>query len=145
MLSNKITIALAAGLVFLGIAYHLKSQELNDFKLQVQEERAKALEDSLALQKQIEDLRLQNEKDNEEANKTVNALRARIANGVHIPATNRAMRPDSRAENRENECRLSAEFADRLVSIAEKGDRAIRKLNQCIDSYNALRARSKND
>lgn len=138
MIFNRV-IMIGAGSIItaLALAYLYKSYQLSELEAQLAAEREKAMEQSLQLKDQIEDLRIKNEKDNQEASATIANLRRRIANGVHIPAA-KPVSQNTRAQDGEDGCRLDPDTADRLISIAEKGDRAIRALNQCIDSYNAI-------
>lgn len=124
-------------IVFLGSALFLSCNRLNTLKTELLQAENKALEQSLALQNQISDIeeKYQNEKENSE--RALAELRSRIASGVQLK--NRNLSGNSSSENRENDCRLSAETASALVDIAAKGDEAVRRLNQCIDQYNELR------
>lgn len=137
ILNRVIMIGAGTAITALAIAYLYKSYQLSELETQLAAEREKAMEQSLQLKDQIEDLRIKNEKENQQADATIANLRRRIANGVRLPAA-QPMPQNTGAKDGKDGCRLDPELAERLISIAEKGDRAIRALNQCIDSYNAI-------
>lgn len=117
---------------------YYKSSEISDLKDQIIAAQAEASKKSLQLQEKITNLEDQNNADKKAHEKIVNNLRRRIANGLQLSADN-TNSSDSTAKDSKTACRLSREIAGDLISIAERGDRAIIDLNQCIDSYNALR------
>lgn len=137
ILNRVIMIGAGTAISALALAYLYKSYQLSELETQLAAEREKAMEQSLQLKDQIEDLRIKNEKENQQADATIANLRRRIANGVRLP-TVQPMPQNTSVKNGEDGCRLDPDTADRLISIAEKGDRAIRALNQCIDSYNTI-------
>lgn len=136
---DKVMTAGAAVIIgILAVAFFIKDKELQDLQLQLEKERTIALEKSLSLEQNIEKLRIQNEKENKEAAATISDLRARIQHGVRLPRV-QTMPADTRAEDRKDGCDLDPGAGAIIIGIAERGDKAIRALNQCIDSYNAIR------
>ena len=137
ILNRVIMIGAGTAITALALAYLYKSYQLSELETQIAAEREKAMEQSLQLKDQIENLRIKHEKENQQADATITNLRRRIANGVRLPAV-QPVPQNTSVKNGEDGCRLDPELAERLISIAAKGDRAIRSLNQCIDSYNAI-------
>lgn len=124
-------------LIGLASALLFSCQRLNSLQDELKEAQRKALEQSIVLTNQINDIKEAYSNDQKEADAIISDLRQRVANGVHIK--NRDLPADSTSKTGEDGCDLSARTAGDLISIAERGDKAIRQLNQCIDSYNALR------
>ena len=125
-------------IVFLASALFLSCNRINDLKEDLAEAQQNALKESIRLNNKISDIEENYKNEQENAKTVISNLRERVANGVRI-SKDRDVSASARSKDREDECRLSSETANELVSIAEKGDEAIRKLNQCIDSYNAIR------
>ena len=97
----------------------------------------KALQKSIELNNQIAEIKEAYQNEKEFNKKTIDDLRAKYANGLQY--RNKSVQTSSSAQNREDECRLSAGVINRLIDIAGKGNECIIRLNACIDSYNALR------
>jgi hypothetical protein len=78
------------------------------------------------------------------ANKASKDLHDHIASGalrLSVPVTScGAVSNDSSTTggNHEASAQLDPEFAQSLVGLTERGDKAIIELNSCIDSYNSL-------
>lgn len=103
----------------------------------------KQSEANLALQKEymksVEDIEIKYKKEKEQDEKTIKALRASINNGtvrLSIPTTKSRITTTPSGETR---AELDPETANSLISITEDGDKAIRDLNQCVDTYNKVK------
>ena len=100
-------------------------------------------EANLSLQKEymksVEDLEIKYKKEREQDEKTIKTLRDSINNGtvrLSIPTTTSRITTTPSGEKR---AELDPETANSLISITEDGDKAIRDLNQCVDTYNKVK------
>lgn len=90
------------------------------------------------------DAQLIKEKNN--AQKTIDALRADVRSGalrlyaVSNATCGSADGADTAAQFGEARTELDPAFAESLITIAADGDEAIRELNHCIDAYDSVRA-----
>lgn len=91
-------------------------------------------------------------KNEQNAQKKITDLRTAVASGerkLFIPVPTQApncsvstttdANPTSRSDTGETRAELDRKVADALISIAAEGDTAIRKLNVCIEQYNAVK------
>ena len=77
------------------------------------------------------------EKEKDEA--SIKALRASINNGSVRLSISTTKSRITTTESGEKRAELDTETANSLISITEDGDRAIRDLNQCVDTYNKVK------
>jgi len=143
----KCGIAVALLLVgFLG-GCSWKQRELNSIKDAYAEQVQLALQENRNLEKKMQAdadaITVKYQKEQKDAQKTIADLRSRIASGdlrlsVRTESTT-GMSAGSGSEYREGTAYLDRGTAERLVSITERGDSAIRRLNECVDRYNSLR------
>lgn len=133
---------------FVGGCSH-KQAELDRLKQDYADQVSKALEENRALEKKMQadadELTVKYQKEKQDAQKTINDLRNRIASGdlrlsVRTVST-KGMSDSTSTEYREERAELDGETAQSLVSITSDGDEAIRDLNQCIDKYNSVRSK----
>lgn len=103
----------------------------------------KQSEANLALQKEymksVEDIEIKYKKEKEKDEAYIKALRTSINNGsvrLSIPTAKSRI---TTTESGEKRAELDPETANSLISITEDGDRAIRDLNQCVDTYNKVK------
>lgn len=103
----------------------------------------KQSEANLALQKEymksVEEIEIKYKKEKEKDEASIKALRASINNGsvrLSIPTSKSRI---TTTESGEKRAELDPETANSLISITEDGDRAIRDLNQCVDTYNKVK------
>ena len=124
-----------------------KQRELNQIKDAYAEQVQLALQENRNLEKRLQSeadsITQKYQKEQKDAQKTIADLRTRIANGslrlsVRTESTS-GMSAGSGSEHREGIAYLDRGTAERLVSITERGDSAIRRLNECVDRYNRLR------
>jgi hypothetical protein len=143
----KAGIALALLVVgFLG-GCSWKQRELNSIKDAYAEQVQLALQENRQLEKKMkadaDSITQKYQKENRDAQKTIADLRSRIASGdlrLSVRTESAAgMSNDTGTEHREGIAYLDRGTAERLVSITERGDSAIRRLNECVDRYNSLR------
>lgn len=74
-----------------------------------------------------------------ESKKRIDKLRTDVSSGrvrLSIPVRECS---NSTTKSAETRAEIDGQTSNDLISIAEDGDSAIRELNMCIDSYNALR------
>lgn len=105
-----------------------------------QQQKARKLEQDMAAEKD----RMKDEHNRElQKQKSINdTLRRDIRNGrlrLSVNTRSCTMPANTVAGSGKGRAELDAEVAERLVDIADQGDVAIRKLNYCIDRYNAAR------
>lgn len=106
----------------------------------------KALATEISLRTELEALQIEAAKEKNNAEKTINALRADVRSGslrlsvISNPGSRSALCADPGDDNRETRAELDPAFAESLITIAADGDAAIRDLNRCIDQYNSVRA-----
>lgn len=124
-----------------------KQRELNSIKDAYAEQVQLALQENRNLEKRLQSeadsITQKYQKENRDAQKTIADLRNRIADGslrlsVRTEGSS-GMSAGSGSEYREGIAYLDRGTAERLVSITERGDSAIRRLNECVDRYNSLR------
>lgn len=105
-----------------------------------QQQKARKLEQDMAAEKD----RMKDEHNRElQKQKSINdTLRRDIRNGylrLSVNARSCTMPANTVAGSGKGRAELDEGDADRLVSIAQRGDEAIKKLNYCIDRYEAVR------
>lgn len=135
---------LAAG--FLG-GCSWKQRELSQLKADYVEQVQLALQENRNLEKRMQAdadaITVKYQKEKKNAEKTIKDLRSRIASGdlrLSVRTESTSGMPDgSGVESSEGRADIDRGTAQALVAITERGDNAIRRLNQCIDSYNAVR------
>ena len=124
-----------------------KQRELNSIKDAYAEQVQLALQENRQLEKRMQAdadaITVKYQKEQKDAQKTIADLRSRIADGslrlsVRTEGSS-GMSAGSSTEHGEARAYIAGGDAERLVSIASRGDEAIRDLNQCIDRYNSLR------
>lgn len=124
-----------------------KQRELNQIKDAYAEQVNQALAENREIEKRMQAdadaITVKYNKEKKDAQKTIADLRSRIADGslrlsVRTESTS-GMSAGSGSEHREGIAYLDRGTAERLVSITERGDSAIRRLNECVDRYNSLR------
>ena len=124
-----------------------KQRELNQVKDAYAEQVNQALAENRELEKRMQAdadaITVKYNKEKKDAEKTIADLRTRIANGslrlsVRTEGSS-GMPGGSGTEHREGIAYIDRGTAERLVSITERGDSAIRRLNECVDRYNRLR------
>lgn len=110
-----------------------KINSMNNDIIRQQEEARKV---TVTLNNRIEELNKEREHEQKQADITINNLRKRVANGVHISTS---VSSNSTTPDGKSDCKLGRTDAEFLISVAETADTNARKLNQCIDAYNAIR------
>ena len=124
-----------------------KQRELNSIKDAYAEQVQLALQENRNLEKRLQGeadaITVKYQKEQKDAQKTIANLRSRIASGdlrlsVRTEGSS-GVSAGSGSEHREGIAYLDRGTAERLVSITERGDSAIRRLNECVDRYNSLR------
>jgi len=124
-----------------------KQRELNQVRQDYAEQVNQALAENREIEKKMQAdadaITVKYNKEKKDAEKTIADLRSRIADGslrlsVRTESTS-GMSNDTGTEHREGIAYLDRGTAERLVSITERGDSAIRRLNECVDRYNSLR------
>ncbi len=126
-----------------------KQRELNQIKDAYAEQVQLALQENRNLEKRLQSeadsITQKYQKEQRNAEKTIADLRSRIADGslrLSVRTESAGGMPDgSGFESGETRADIARGDAERLVSIASRGDEAIRDLNQCIDRYNSLRGK----
>ena len=93
--------------------------------------------ESIQLSNKLNKLNEVRENEQKEADRTISDLRKRVANGVYI--NRKTVSSNTTTGNAESRCDLSGADAEFFITVAERADNNARKLNQCIDAYNALR------
>lgn len=135
-LLSKLLIFTTVILSVINLAQHEKIKSINE---QLVQAHVDALNKTIKLQNkmnEIEDLFYEEQK---KADRIISDLRRRYANGVQFKTESQSMPAGSGITDRNAVCGLSAEITSDLIDIAERGDRAIRSLNQCVNSYNNIR------
>lgn len=103
----------------------------------------KQSEANLALQKEymksVEEIEIKYKKEKEKDEASIKALRASINNGSVRLSISTSKSRITTTESGEKRAELDPETANSLISITEDGDRAIRDLNQCVDTYNKVK------
>jgi len=146
MIRDLIAGVIVLALVFGGGYWYGKHVESEAQALEVERLNAESLKREQALTTAVHTtanvLRAQNEKTNQairERNRAIDdgsyRLRLKASCSVPTPTNTPIATGDSGGETR---AELDAEVGKTLFAIAEEGDRAIRKLNSCIDAYNAV-------
>ena len=139
-------LALALALAGFAGGCSMKQAQLDRMQAEYTQKVNDALEANRQLERRMQAdadaIALKYRKEQENAQKTIDSLRSRIASGdirLSVPVSTARMPGGSSPEPGETRAELDGETAQSLVSIAADGDRAIRDLNQCIDRYNAVR------
>lgn len=132
-----------------GLGYAFQASRIDQIKQDYAEQVNKALQENRELEKRLQDeadsITQKYQKEAKDAQKTIENLRSRIADGslrlsVRTAST-KGMSDSTSTEHREERAELDGATAQSLVSIVSDGDGAIRDLNQCIDRYNAIRTK----
>jgi hypothetical protein len=134
MLKDKIYIIAISVLVSVCVYQQIKIVSLQG---DIIEQMNKARADTVNLNNEIERLNGVMENEQKKADATIANLRRRVANGVHV--NGQSVSNSASVTDGKDGCRLSPDVANRLISIAERGDRAIRERNKCIEMYNKIR------
>ena len=117
-------------LVGVGVTYHYYDKKASEARIEALEAIDELHEENLAIEAKYK-------KESEEYEKTIRSLRADVASGkLQLSAKAKTI---TVSESGEKRCELDPEVSERLISITEDGDKAIRELNMCIDKYNAAR------
>lgn len=124
-------------IILLASALFVACNRIHTMQTELMQAEKKALQQTIELNNQITEIKEAYNNEKELNKKTIDSMRAKYANGLQY--RNKSVQTSSSAQNRENECRLSAGVINRLIDIAGKGNECIIRLNACIDSYNALR------
>lgn len=126
-----------------------KQRELDRIKDDYKEQVQLALQENRSLEKRMQAdadaMTVKFQKEQKDAEKTINDLRSRIADGslrlsVRTESTG-GMPGGSGVESSEGRAYVDRGTAQALVAITERGDSAIRRLNLCIDRYEAVRGK----
>lgn len=124
-----------------------KQRELNQIKDAYAEQVQQALQENREIEKKLQAdadaITVKYQKEQKDAQKTIADLRSRIADG----SLRLSVRTESASgvsggsgfEPGEGRADIDRGTAQALVAITDRGDRAIRNLNQCIDRYESLR------
>ncbi len=125
-----------------------KQGQLDKLKADYADQLDKALQENRQVEKKMQDeanaITQKYQKEQKDAEQKISDLKSRIASGslrLSVPtAGTSTMSAGSGAAYGEGRAYLvDGRTANRLVAIIERGDKAIRKLNTCIDRYNAVR------
>lgn len=144
MIRDLVAGIIVLALVFGGGYWYGKHVESEAQALEVERLNAESLKREQALTTAVHTtgnaLRVQNEKTNQairDRNRAIDdgSYRLRLKATCPIPATTDSTVATGDSP-REARTELDAEVGKTLFAIAEEGDRAIRKLNSCIDLYN---------
>ena len=100
-----------------------------------------ALVESVMLQRQIDTLKREYEDETRKKQNEIADLRKRIDDGsVRVSiAGSQSMSNDASFGSAKTQCDIDGRIANAIISLTDRGDRAIRELNQCIDQYNTVR------
>ncbi len=100
-----------------------------------------ALVESVMLQRQIDTLKREYEDETRKKQSEIADLRKRIDDGsVRVSiAGSKTMSSDPSNGSTKEGCDLDGRVANAIIGLTQRGDEAIRELNQCIDQYNAVR------
>ncbi len=144
MIRDLVAGIIVLALVFGGGYWYGKHVESEAQALEVERLNAESLKREQALTTAVHTtgnaLRVQNEKTNQairDRNRAIDdgSYRLRLKTTCPVPAPTDT--PIATGDSpREARAELDAEVGKTLFAIAEEGDRAIRKLNACIDLYN---------
>ena len=115
---------------------HMK---LDSYRAETIKAQEQARVESIQLSDKLNKLNEVRENEQKEADRTISDLRKRVANGVHINNNRKTVSSNTTTGNTESRCDLSGADAEFFITVAERADNNARKLNQCIDAYNALR------
>lgn len=126
-------------IVILGVINLTQREKIKSINEQLQQAHVDALNNTIKLQNKINEIEDLYHEEQKKADRTISDLRRRYANGVQFKTGSQSMPAGSGITDRNAACGLSAEVTSDLIDIAERGDRAIRSLNQCINSYNNIR------
>lgn len=137
-----VCIGILTGGILIWVGYEAGTSEVEAMRAGY-EEQIRQAEIREQLIKEAVDKTISNyEKEAEDAKKEIDRLRIDVRNGNRrlsvavrsctVPTTSGNDIDQARAE-------LDPAAADRIIAITEDGDTAIRKLNACIDQYNAVR------
>ena len=134
-------VAIVAASFFEGHHIAYLEQEAEIAKLN---EKARGLEQEAA--QRVTDLSTQLVKANQDAKVQIQKRDAAIASGqLRLSIATRTIQtssdPTSPPGSTETRSELDPEAANALVSITADGDKAIRSLNTCIDTYNQIRSK----
>lgn len=144
MIRDLVAGIIVLALVFGGGYWYGKHVESEAQALEVERLNAESLKREQALTTAVHTtgnaLRVQNEKTNQairDRNRAIDdgSYRLRLKTTCPVPATTNTSIATGDSP-REARAELDAETGKTLYAIAEEGDRAIRKLNACIDLYN---------
>lgn len=94
-----------------------------------------------AMQTERDALAIKYDQENQEAQNEINRLRNLVRTGamrLSVPTTTCKVPGSPGAGTEQTRAELDPKTADDLVAIATDGDEAIRKLNLCIDQYQAI-------
>lgn len=139
-------VAFASFLFGSALSYVLTSTSLSRLKVEhatliaEQQQKARQLEQDLVTEKN--EIQKRYAKELQLAKDVNSKLRNDLRTGrlrLSIVSPSCAMSTNTRIGIGKGRAELDAEVAERLVDIADQGDVAIRKLNYCIDRYNAAR------
>ena len=125
-------------LAFLAKHYHDQVEYYEEALAKAEKD---ALVESVMLQRQIDTLKREYENETRKKQIEIADLRKRIDDGaVRVSiAGSQPVSNDSGAGSSKTGCDLDGRVANALIGITERGDQAIRELNQCIDQYNSVR------
>lgn len=115
---------------------HMK---LDSYRAETIKAQEQARVESIQLSDKLNKLNEVRENEQKEADRTISDLRKRVANGVHINNNRKTVSSNTTTGDAESRCDLSGADAEFFITVAERADNNARKLNQCIDAYNALR------
>lgn len=141
---NKYWIAaIFAGSVVAGFVSGCQYRGIKADKEQAQAEalfNAQIVEKTKEMQSTVDELKAKHFEEQKNAEKTVNQLRADLRTGsVRMFVNTASVSGDSVSGHPAGRAELSREDAEEILDIASTGDDWGRKLNQCIDQYNAIR------
>lgn len=112
-------------------------------KLQMSQALLHAAKKTDEIRVEFDALKAKSAKERKNAAQEINRLRVAVDDGtlvLSVPAPTSGSGPTSaRAGNPEARTELDRSTAASLVGLAADGDAAIRDLNSCVDSYNALK------
>ena len=102
-----------------------------------------ALVESVMLQRQIDTLKREYEDETRKKQNEIADLRKRISDGaVRVSiAGSQSMSNDASFGSAKTQCDIDGRIANAIIGLTQRGDEAIRELNQCIDQYNTVRGK----
>lgn len=146
MSMRLVTTGLVIGAVFAGTGflagYSIGAKEVGDLRAQYDEQVRQTQVKYRLLIEAIDETVSNYEKEAEDAKKEIDQLRADVRNGsrrLSVAVRSCTVPTASGNDTDQTRAELDPAAADRIIAIAEEGDGAIRKLNACIDQYNAAR------